>query len=240
MELAELNQLLALKQRVEPTALSGERLLAVPDTLSDVFPAGGLRPGWSVGFEGDSGWSLALSLLGSALAPEGWLATVGLEELGLVAAAERGVRLDRVIVVETPPANQWATVVAALVDSVDVIAVAPTASVHPRAARRIAARAREQGTVLFHLDGGRAWPEALDVSLTAATKSWVGIGQGHGHIKGRQVSVSATGRRQMVQARHVTLWLPAPERLDPAREDSVDREVRSDVSWSADDGRLVS
>ena len=47
------------------------------------------------------------------------MALVGLPAVGLAAAAEAGVALERLVVVERPPPEHWATVVGALVGAFD-------------------------------------------------------------------------------------------------------------------------
>lgn len=197
-----------LRQQVSPVALRSECMVAVPESLRALFPVGGLAPGSSIGVAGDCGWSLAFSLAAAALGSDGWMAVVGIEELGLVAANEYKVPLDRVVLVETPPVLQWSSVVAWLIESVDLVFVNPNQMVRAIEARRLSARAREQGALLFHLDGGRCWPQALDVSLNAATHAWEGIGNGHGRLQRRLVSVTASGRRSMAGLRQTHLWLP--------------------------------
>lgn len=200
-----------LEQRVAPVTTADQRLLPVPEPVASLFPGGGLQRGWSVGVSGPGGWSLALSLLGSALGGDGWAAGVGLEELGLVAADELGVRLERLLMVEAPGPAQLASVVASLVEVVDVVCLGPGVPVRARDARRLMARAREQEAVLFHLDGGRAWPQALDVMLAVEPGPWSGIGSGHGHLRSRPVTITATGRRSMAKARSVEVLLPGPD-----------------------------
>jgi hypothetical protein len=184
--------------RVAPLGLAGEQarlLRPVPSDMVGLFPTGGVQAGWSIGFEGPGSWSPAMMLAAGLMEPDRWLATVGLEELGLVAAAELGVPLDRVVTVETPAPGQWAGVVAALIEAIDVIAVAPRHPVPARAARRLQARAREQQAVLLHLDGGRSWPQPMDITLTVVEQRWQGLGPGHGHLHGRCMVVEASGRR---------------------------------------------
>jgi hypothetical protein len=197
-----------LQDHLAPVTLAGEHLLAVPGPLQPLFPLGGLQRGWSVGFSGPGGWSVALAMAGAATGDDGWMAVAGVEELGLVAAAELGVRLDRLLLVESTGAAMLATVVASLIEVADVIALSPRRPVGHRDARRLAARARERGAVLFHLDGGRSWPEALDVAITAETEHWEGIGPGHGNLLARTLGVEARGRRSSARRRHVSVLLP--------------------------------
>ena len=53
--------------------------------------------------------SLALALAGPVTVGGAWLAVVGLGDLGLLAAAELGVDLERVLLVADPAPRRWAT-----------------------------------------------------------------------------------------------------------------------------------
>lgn len=193
-----------LRAKLGPISLVTEQtrnrfaLQALPDSISPLaplLPVGGIQRGWSVGFSGWGGWSLAMSMSGWLMGGDGWMAAVGLEDLGLVGAGEQGTSLDRVLMVETPLPNQWATVVAALIEAMHVVCVNPLQSVGRQDARRLQARAREQQAVLFHLDGGRTWPFALDLTITGRQQRWHGLGRGHGHLQSRRLLVEVGGRR---------------------------------------------
>lgn len=208
----------SLEQQVSPVTLANEELLAVPEALSPLFPRDGLQRGWSVGFSGTGGWSLAMAMLGTAIGANGWAACVGLEEFGLVAADEVGVQLDRLLMVESPGPDHLASVIASLVEVVDVICIGPASTAAGRStgigirdARRLMARAREQNAVLFHLDGGRSWPQPLDVDLETEAGGWTGIGRGHGSLATRRLLVRSSGRRSMARPRHVDILLPGPD-----------------------------
>ena len=224
-----------LINRLAPLTLAADRLLPVPEVLAPLFPWGGIQRGWSVGVSGVGSWSLALSIWAEALGTERWVAVVGVPDLGLAAAAELGVRLDRMVLVETPPTSQWGTVVAGLLDAFELVAIAPTGQVGARDARRLSARAREREAVLFHLDGGRSWPTALDLTLTGRPEQvgpeqvgpeqvgpeqvglgWSGLGPGHGHLQVRRLGIDATGRR-IGRSHSLSVLLPdARGRLAPA------------------------
>ncbi len=205
-----------LIDKIQPINLSGQRVLPVPDVLTPLFPWGGIQKGTSLSVGGNGGWSLAMAIMGEALGAEGWLAIVGAPDVGLVAASEFGVRLDRVVVVETPPLHQWPTVVAALLEAVDVVAIAPDGRVGPRDARRLGARAREQGSILLHLDAASTWPTAVDVGLEVQMDQWHGLGAGHGCLRARQATISSVGRRSAARRTEVSVWLPGMDgRLGP-------------------------
>ena len=134
-----------------PVALAREQLLPVLTPLAPLFPEGGLRRGSTIFVEGPGATSLALALGAATSAAGSWVAAVGLPSLGMLAAAELGVALERVVVVATPPAEAWATVVAALLDAVDLVWAGLPSRVGAGDARRLAARARERGSVLMAL-----------------------------------------------------------------------------------------
>jgi hypothetical protein len=197
-------------QRARPVALAREQVLSVLPPFEAVLP-GGLRRGSTVGVGGST--SLALALLAGPVQAGSWVAAVGVSSLGLAAASELGVSLDRLVLVAEPPTDAWATVVATLVDAFDAVLVRPHRSAKAADARRLAARARERGAVLVVLDGhgrdDRAWPEAPDVRLAITASEWVGLGAGHGHLRARRVTVEADGRRGAARPRRADLWLPA-------------------------------
>jgi hypothetical protein len=218
--MARSTKLRELQDRLAPVTLAREQLLAVPDPLLPLFPFGGLQKGQSIGFRGPGSWSIAMAMAGALLGNDTWMAIVGVEELGLLSAAEVGVRLDRLLLIETPPSAQLATVAAALVEVMGIVVLSPHREVDSRDARRLTARAREQGSTLFLLDGGRHWPQALDLTITTRPEWWEGVGQGHGHLQWRQLSVEAIGRRSSARQRQVSVLLPGPDggltSLDPA------------------------
>jgi hypothetical protein len=211
---AALQRLEQVAVRAAPTALAGDRVLPVPDALLPLLP-GGLVRGASVQISGAAdglgSTSLALAVLAGPSASGSWAATVGIPTLGLAAAAGFGVDLGRLVLVAPPPPAEWATVVAALLDAFEVVLARP---VHRRVGaadtRRLAARARERGSVLLRLGSPGAWPEAADVSLTVTATRWEGLGQGHGHLRARRAVVEAGGRRGFDRPRRAELWLPGP------------------------------
>jgi len=136
-----------------------------------------------------------------------------LPSLGLAAAAELGVVLERFPLVPSPGrasgAGGWGWVVAALVDAFDMVLARPPAHLNGADARRLTARARERGAVLVM--AGSGWPEPAEVQLTVASAVWEGVGYGHGRLQGRKVEVVAGGRGAAAMERRVGLWLPHPD-----------------------------
>lgn len=213
-DLADLAELAELVERVAPVSLAADQRLPVLAPLEQLLPDRGLRRGSVVAVEGST--SLALAVVAAASAGGSWCGAVGRPALGPVAAAELGVVLDRFPMVPVPDLSTtgpggWAWVVAALLDALDVVVAWPPGSVgavRPGDARRLAARARERGSVLVVASG--RWPEAPDVRLAVTRSEWVGPGAGDGRLRGRRVEVVGGGRGAASQERRATLWLPAP------------------------------
>ena len=172
--------------------------------LEGLLPDRGLRRGSTVAVSGST--SLALALLAAPSAAGSWCAAVGLPSLGLVAAAELGVALERFPLVARP-GGEWPAVVAALLEAVDVVLLCPPPHVRTADARRLVARARERGAVLV-VTGSTGLP--ADVRLTVASAEWEGIGRGHGRLRARRMAVVASGRGAAARERRVSLWLPGP------------------------------
>jgi hypothetical protein len=149
---------------------------------------------------------LALSLAAPITSSGAWAAAVGLPYLGLVAAAELGVRLDRLALVPHP-GEQWSVAAAAVLDGVDLLLLQPTGRARPSDARRLTARARERGVVMVVL-GSAAWPEPPDIKLDVLVWEWRGLGAGFGHLQTRWADVEAGGRRAASRSRRCRVWLP--------------------------------
>ena len=114
----------------------GDRPLPVLPALEPLFPAGGLRRGSAVSVRGSA--SLLLALLAGPSRRGAWCGVVGLSGLGLVAAAEAGIALDRLALVPDP-GRDWAAVAAALLDAMEVVVVVPRGRVPDADVRRLAA-----------------------------------------------------------------------------------------------------
>jgi len=184
--------------KVAPVVLAGDQTLPVRPELAALFPGGALRRGTVVSVVGST--SLLLALLAGPSGAGSWTAVAGLPALGAVAAAEAGIDLGRCALVPDPgPA--WPTVVAALLDAIDVVAVGAGLRVRAADARRLAARARERGSVLVVAG---PW-EGADVRLSVASSTWSGLGRGHGRLCGRTLEVVGGGRGAAARQRHVSV-----------------------------------
>ena len=208
----DLAALRELGERVRPLSAAAERTLPVPPTLSGLIPQGGLVRGSTVVTSGSAASSLALALAGPTTAAGSWCAVVGVAHLGLLAAAELGVALERTLLIADPGPKEWAGTVAALLDAVEVVLVQPTGAITPTVQRRLVARARDRGSVLVQV-GGRAeiWAAQPDLTVAAGASRWEGVGVGHGRLRARRVAVAVSGRRSAVRPREAELWLPGPD-----------------------------
>jgi hypothetical protein len=187
-------------------------VLPVGAPLTDLLPAGGLRRGSTVAVtDAPGGTSLLLALLAEASTGGAWAGVVGRPDLGLVAAAEAGVRLDRLAMVPHPGTDLLA-VAFALLDGLDLVVLAGAARAGIRAAdrQRLAARARQRGAVLLPVG---PWPGA-DVELGCADVRWSGPGSGldggSGRLRARRVEVRARGRGTAARGSSAAAMLPAP------------------------------
>jgi hypothetical protein len=209
-------RLVLVAERTRPVVLARTRTIPVLSPLAGLLPDGGLPRGITVAVGGPGATSVALALAAAPTATGSWVALVGLPGAGLAAAAELGVALERVAVIDAPEPNQWAPVVAALLGAFDLVLVGPGHRVPAGAVRRLAARARERGSVLMPVAGpaGRftagAWPEAPELRLGAVASRWDGLHRGHGHLRARRLTLEATGRRGLSQPRRVEVLLPGP------------------------------
>lgn len=188
--------------------VANESVLAALDPLVPILPRAGLARGQVVSCRGAAAMSLALALAAGPTESGSWAAVVGLPTVGVQAACELGVAVERTLFVAAPPPDQWAVVLGAVIDGADVvIASAPTRSVPAGEARRLQARLQSRGGVLVVVgDPGAFVP---DLVLASEVLGWEGLGDGHGHLTCRRVSVRVDGRRLGRPRRH-ELFLPGP------------------------------
>jgi hypothetical protein len=175
--------------------------LPVPPDLVRLLPEGALRRGSSLVVTGST--SLVLALVAQASQEGSWVAVVGLPAVGLLAAQQAGVVLDRLALVPRPGADA-PTVLAALLDGVDLVIVGDGAALADSERRRLTARARERGAVLLSTS---SWPGAHLV-LTAEPVEWTGLGDGHGHLRTHRLAVSRSGRGSAGRGARAEVVLP--------------------------------
>lgn len=181
---------------------SHARLLPVHGSLAGLLPAGGLERGGTLVVGGST--SLVLALLAEASRAGGWSAFVGLPRVGVLAAHELGLDLARLVLVPAPGPD-GPTVVAALLDGVDVVVVGDVALTDADR-RRLSARARERDAVLVSTT---PWPGA-HVTLTAEIAHWDGLGRGEGRLRSRRLTVRGGGRGAAARGWTAEVVVPPP------------------------------
>ncbi len=209
------------------SVLAQDCLLPLVAPLAGLFPGGGLQRGTTVligpsslGPSSPGVTSLALALLVGPCTRGSWCAVVGAPDLGLVAAAQLGIALERLAVVPSP-GPRWSVVTAALLEGFDLVLLRTAGRVSYSDARKLEARARERRSVLAVTGDG--WPGAVDVRLNIVSGRWCGLEDGCGHLWGREVEVVAGGRGAASRQRRARIWFgrpplgPAADELEPVR-----------------------
>jgi hypothetical protein len=192
---------------LRPVALAKSRMLPLGEPWGPLVPNGGLRRGSSVVVQappGLGGLSLALSLLTESSARGHWSAVVGVDDPGVVAIADLGVDLRRVLFVPRPR-GAWAESAADLLDGVDLLIVRPPSRASHAAARRLLDRVRERGTVLIVLaEPASLWPLPADLSFDITNAQWVTSSR----LDARYLTVRIGGRGEAVRAGEHVVVLP--------------------------------
>ncbi len=176
--------------------------LPVHDALAPLFPSGGLRPGASYALPDSAG--LLLALLGASSREGSWCAVVGMPDLSAEAAEGYGVDLSRLALIPRP-GERWLQAASSAAEVFPLVAVRPPGPATSAEVARLEARLRDRGSAL--LVAG-AWP-GVDAALTMSEPEWGGIGQGHGLLTSRAVTIAAAGRR-MPRSQTVRVLLPGP------------------------------
>lgn len=193
-------------------AATGPERLNVDGPFDALLPWGGLRRGETVAVTGSG--SLALALVSRASREGAWCAAIDLPTLGLAAAREAGVDLDRFLIVPFA-GDRWPEVVSGLVDAVDVVLLGLTGPVPSSTTRRLQERVRRHGAVLLTLQGPKVpvW-ERTPLQLTVVRQQAEGLGDGHGYLRRRHLEVRAEGRGAAAQPRTVHLAIPPPRPVE--------------------------
>jgi hypothetical protein len=194
-----------------------DRGYPAPPPLAHLLPGGTFRRGSSLEILGSG--SLMLAVIAAATTEGQWTAAVGMPDLGALAAAEHGIDLKRLALVPHPGAH-WPTIVAALIDGFDIVAARPPSPLTAPEHRRLAARIRQRGALLITT---QPWDNA-DVTLRVTAQRWHGLGQGHGRLKHRSITLTVEGRGALNRARETTLWLPSPNGEPIAAYDNAGEE----------------
>ncbi|MEX2441343.1 MAG: hypothetical protein WD400_01720, partial [Pontimonas sp.] len=177
-------------QPVFPSTIGVDRL----------FPDGGLRRG--AVYEISEGRSLLWSLLAGPSQAGHWIAIIGMAHLGLHAAADAGVNLERLVLVPTPGNNGF-SVATTLADALPIVVLSPLSPLPPQNTRdRFQARLRERGATLLIR---ASWPGS-EGRLAITQRSWDGLGNGFGLLSQQHITLSHQHRRE-TRPRHVDLCI---------------------------------
>jgi recA bacterial DNA recombination protein len=214
---AELSRdhLAATFSRQTTPVVAGEDLVPLLLPLQQALGVDGLRRGNTVligGEEGSGATSLALALIAKATTDGMWCSIVGPPDLGVVAAVELGVDLERLVVVASPR-TRAATAIGALVEGCDVVLLRLPLAMSRTEMLRLGARARQRRVLIVLLSDPRsravAWPEAPDITVQIRSSAFYGIESGSGRIAGRRVAIETMHRRSGGLRAPVVLWLPS-------------------------------
>ena len=179
------------------------RSIPTHPAIAELLPGGSLKQGavYSV----DRSATLLMALLAGPSAAGSWCGVVGVPEFGVEAAARFGIDLDRLVLVPDP-GDQWLAVTAAIADVMGVVVTRPPRRADDGSVARLAARLRQRDATLIVLG---TWPQS-EAMLSLSESDWSGIGNGHGYLSARQVTVTVTSRTH-ARPRSARLWLPDRE-----------------------------
>ncbi len=203
--------LTALGDRVAPVSMALERTLPLTVECTELFAEGGLVRGRTLSCVGPAATTVALRLVAAAIEAGSWMAIIDVPTLGLDAACELGVVLERVVSIGTDEPGQWAEVVAAAADGFDVVLTCVPDEVRPATLRKVATRLQQRGVVMLVV--GDPGPLVCDGVIETGRQMWRGIGAGWGHLGQRSFDVVATGRRLPGQRRR-TMEFPTVEPVE--------------------------
>ncbi len=176
------------------------RLIPTHPAIAGLLPGGGLKQGAVYSVERSA--MLLMTLLAGPSAAGSWCAVVGVPEFGVEAAERFGIDLERLVLVPRP-GDDWLAVTAAIADVMGVVVTRPPKRASDATVARLSARLRQRGATLLVLG---AWPQS-EAMLSLSQSEWHGIGNGHGHLTAREVTVTVTSR-VVGRPRSARLWLP--------------------------------
>lgn len=211
-------------------AAAQQRTIAMLPAFEELLPQAAMQCGSVVECAGSAAVSLALALAAGPSLVGAWVGVAGLPHVGVAAAVELGVAPERLVMVAEPAQRfddeQWAEVLAAMIDGFDVLLLGPGAhAVKVVTARRLVARLQSRGAVLLSV-GGASGVFGADLRFEATDAVWQGLGNGYGVARGRRARVQLSGRR-VPRPRRAEMWLPT---ADGAVEAVVSIEVAAPVS----------
>jgi hypothetical protein len=175
--------------------MAHERMLPVSREFERLFVDGGLVRGRVLACAGSAATSSAMALVAPAIEAGAWLAVVDVPTIGLDAASELGICLERVVGIDLGErrAEVWPDVIAAAADGFELMLTRVPPGIRIAAARSVMTRLQQRGTVVMVL--GDPGPLPCDGVIESTDRVWEGLGDGFGHLRRRTVQVQASGRR---------------------------------------------
>ena len=213
----DVHRLRAQVDRMQGRRLDAPVLPALP-ALAALLPGGGLRAGSAYSIAPSA--SLLSALLAAPSQAGSWCGVVGVPQFGAEAAEKLGVDLSRLVLIPEP-GSRWLAVTATIAEVLPVVALRPGGRATDGEVSRLAARLRDRGAVLL-VQGPWAQAEAV---IDVAQPEWTGLGQGHGYLSGRELTVSVTTRRTPVPRRGRVLLPTVDGALEPLRTPAEARYV---------------
>ncbi len=188
---------------VSPKFLARDRYVELGGFWTQIFPLGRVQFGSVILFEGSSNsgvTSAVFRLLSAGGMKKRWIAFVGFESLGFLAASENGVDLAKVVSVPDPGAD-LARVVAVLTEAFQVVVIANPRFISHTQASNLISRTRINNSIIVvvHQDFYRA---ANQDSFTGAARCG---DQANRLVPGRYVRSgtvgdgTGVGRRQAIK-----------------------------------------
>lgn len=180
----------------------------MPSALERLLP-GGLPRGGTMAVAGSL--SLLLATMGAASAAGAWCSLAGLPPVSAEAAREFGIAAAHTPMVAAPTVGSgraWMGLIAALLDTMDVVAARPGAALTANDLSRLSARARNKGTTLLLYGEDSAALPGLDLRLSAREQAWQRAVGPRGRLTARHITVAASGRGRFARPKQVGLWLP--------------------------------
>lgn len=132
-----------------------------------------------------------LSALVAETTRVGYVAVVGVSELGLLSVVEQGGDLSRIMCVPDPGVQPF-EVLGLLAEGVDLLVVSLPKAPAPSQARPLQARLRKFSTALISIGGG--WPGG-NTKISSSVEGVVGLCAGGGRIRSVSYSVVVSGTR---------------------------------------------
>ncbi|MDA8026443.1 MAG: hypothetical protein M0T78_07895 [Actinomycetota bacterium] len=178
----KVTNLTKLQGVVEPASLLMDQRIDVLGHLRDLLPGGSLKRG-SVGVVygdfGSGATSMIFSLISQAISGGSFVGLVGLHSWGFGAAADMGIDLRRLLVVECG-SNQAIEAASLLLDGFDIVVLSLNRDIDYKNSRSLANRARVSKSILVYLYSGTSvlnhLPYGADFSIWTKASRWELLG----------------------------------------------------------------